>query len=210
MRHTFNATSTYQLPVGQGRRFLNHKGWKDYVLGGYNLTLAYSIRSGGPVSAGLTGAPTLQYPAFMPNYGNVMLFRNPGLRDDWTDLGGDRFNQSNQNSLLNCGANTSLGNDCFHLHPGLQHGDGRTEHHQYAACHRLCLFGYQGDSDFAKDCASRYATISRIPFKWYTWNAPTTTLALGSPTLFGKTSLDAGTANLGGQPFMNLGFALTW
>jgi hypothetical protein len=48
------------------------------------------------------------------------------------------------------------------------------------------------------------------PFKWYTWNAPTTTLALGSPTLFGKTSLDAGTANLGGQPLMNLGFALTW
>jgi hypothetical protein len=48
------------------------------------------------------------------------------------------------------------------------------------------------------------------PFKWYTWNAPTTVLALGSPTLYGKTSLDAGTANLGGQPLMNLGFSLIW
>jgi hypothetical protein len=48
------------------------------------------------------------------------------------------------------------------------------------------------------------------PFKWYTLNAPSTTLALGSPTLYGKVSLDAGTANLGGQPLMNLGFALIW
>jgi hypothetical protein len=209
LRHTFNATSTYQLPVGQGRRFLNHKGWKDYVLGGYNLTLAYSIRSGGPVSAGLTGAPTLQYPGFMPNYGNVMLFRNPGLRDNWTDLGGDRFNQSNQNSLLNCGTNTNLGNECFTYIPAYSMGtDGRN----IIDSQRVIAFAFST----SKEIPIRERLRLQIrydfqnPFKWYTWNAPTTTLALGSPTLFGKTSLDAGTANLGGQPLMNLGFALTW
>lgn len=209
LRHTFSATSTYELPVGRGRRFLNHGGWKDYILGGYNLTLAYSIRSGGPVSVGLTGAPTLQYPSWMPNYGNVMLFRNPGLRDNWQDLGGDRFNQSNQNSMLNCGANTSLGNDCFTYIPAYSMGtDGR----DIVDTQRVIAFAFSAVKEVPIRERLRFQVRYDFqnPFKWYTWNAPTTTLALSNPTLFGKVSLDAGTANLGGQPLMNLGFALIW
>jgi hypothetical protein len=209
LRHTFNATSTYQLPVGRDRRFLNQKGWKDYILGGYNVTLAYSIRSGGPVSAGLTGAPTLQYPAFMPNYGNVVLFRNPGLRDEWRDLGGDRFNQSNQNSMLNCGTNTNLGNECFTYIPAYSMGtDGRN----ITDSQRVMAFAFSASKEIPIRESLRFQVRYDFqnPFKWYTWNAPTTVLALGSPTLYGKTSLDAGTANLGGQPLMNLGFSLIW
>ena len=208
-RHTLSATSTYQLPVGQGRRFLNRRGWKDYILGGYNLTLNYTIRSGGPLSAGLTGAPTLQYPSFMPAYGNVMLFRDPALRSGWQDLGGDRFNQSNQNSLLDCGPNTNQGNACFTYIPSYSMGtDGR----DITNAQRVIAFAFSASKEVKIREKLRFQLRYDFqnPFKWYNWNAPTTTLALGSPTLYGKTSLDAGTANLGGQPLMNLGFALMW
>jgi hypothetical protein len=209
LRHTFNATSTYELPVGKGRRFLNRGGWRDTLLGGYRVTLAYSIRSGGPVSTGLTGAPTLQYPSWMPNYGSVMLFRDPGLRSGWQDLGGDRFNQSNQNSMLNCGANTSLGNDCFTYTPAYSMGtDGRN----IIDTQRVIALAFSATKEIQIKERLRFQVRYDFqnPFKWYTWNAPTTILALGSPTLFGKVSLDAGTANLGGQPLMNLGFAFIW
>jgi hypothetical protein len=215
-RHTLSATSTYELPVGQGRRFLNKRGWKDYLLGGYRLTLNYSIRSGGPLSVGLTGAPTLQYPAFVANYGNVMLFHDPGLRADWKNLGGDRFNQANENSLLNC-APTAAGavladnssSPCFTYIPSYGMGtDGR----DITNSQRIIAFAFSATKEIRikENVRWQIRYDFQNPLKWYTLNAPTTILALGSPTLYGKTSLDAGTANLGGQPLMNLGFALIW
>ena len=145
----------------------------------------------------------------MPNYGDVMLFRDPGLRSGWQDLGGDRFNQANQNSMLNCGANTGLGNDCFTYIPAYSMGtDGR----DIVDTQRVIALAFSATKEIPIKERLRFQVRYDFqnPFKWYTWNAPTTILALGSPTLFGKVSLDAGTANLGGQPLMNLGFAFIW
>jgi len=224
-KNLLSATSTYQLPVGQGRRFWNRKGWKDYVFGGFNLTLNYSLRSGGPLSIGtdggapfngLTGAPTLNYPAFVANWGNVMLDQDPQLRADWKDLGGDRFNQSNENSLLNCtptktGAvlTSNPSQPCFTYVPSYGMGnDGR----DITNSQRIIAFAFSATKEIKIKERLRFQLRYDFqnPFKWYTLNAPTTTLALGSPTLYGKVSLDAGTANLGGQPLMNLGFAFLW
>jgi hypothetical protein len=224
-KNLLSATSTYQLPVGLGRHFLNKKGWKDYILGGYNLTLNYSIRSGGPLSQSLSGAPTVQYPSFVANYGNVILYRDPQLRSDWKDLGGNRFNQAFENNMLNCNP-TSTGaalngnlaqgqtafdasQPCFSYIPSYGMGnDGR----DIINSQRIIAFAFSATKEILIKERARVQIRYDFqnPFKWYTLNAPTTALALGSPTLYGKVSLDAGTANLGGQPLMNLGFALMW
>ena len=45
-RQRFLLTGLYQLPVGQGRRFLNTGGWKDAVLGGWELNTVTLLETG--------------------------------------------------------------------------------------------------------------------------------------------------------------------
>ncbi len=46
--------------------------------------------------------------------GGVVLLKWPALRSDWQDLGGDRFNEGNQNSMIDCGPTIlNYGNSCF-------------------------------------------------------------------------------------------------
>ncbi|HEY9128101.1 MAG TPA: TonB-dependent receptor, partial [Acidobacteriaceae bacterium] len=45
-RQRFLGTAVYQLPVGQGRRFLNHKGWQDAVVGGWQITNVTLLETG--------------------------------------------------------------------------------------------------------------------------------------------------------------------
>jgi hypothetical protein len=208
-RHTFSATANYELPVGRGRQFLNRGGWMDRLIGGFDVVLAYSMRSGGPLSVALTGAPTLQYPSWMPNYGNVILLKNPTLRDNWQDLGGDRFNQGNQNSTWDCGANTKLGNDCVTYIPSYSLGN---DARNIVDSQRVIAFSFSATKSvkIRERLNFEFRYDFQNPFKWYTWNAPSTTLNLASPATFGKVTGDAGTANLGGQPLMNVGFALRW
>jgi hypothetical protein len=217
-KHTLSATGTYELPVGKGRAFLNHGGWRNTLLGGYNLTIAFSARSGGPLNVGLTGAPTLTYPAFVANYGNVELFKDPELRNDWQNLGGDRFNTGNQNNLLNCTPNatgaaltSSPGTQCFSYIPSYGMGNDGS---YITNSQRIIAFAFSATKEIQikERLRFQFRYDFQNPFKWYTWNAPNNVLALGSPTLYGKITgnLDAGTANLGGQPLMNLGFALIW
>jgi len=131
---------TYQVPVGKSRHFLSHANRLiDAVLGGYNFYWTYTIASGVPAGMSISGQslPTYtagtstftninvpQYPSFMPNFGGLILLKRPSLRDNWQDLGGDRFNHVNQNSMINCGAAVvNWGNDCFTYTPPFSLGN---------------------------------------------------------------------------------------
>jgi hypothetical protein len=56
--HTFNFNGIYELPFGNGKRFLNDSGWADRIFGGFQLTSIVNISSGVPVSI-LDGRGTL-------------------------------------------------------------------------------------------------------------------------------------------------------
>jgi len=45
-RHRFLLTGVYQLPIGQGRAFLNTGGWKNAMLGGWELTNVTLVETG--------------------------------------------------------------------------------------------------------------------------------------------------------------------
>ncbi len=48
--HVFNVNGIYQLPFGQGKRFLNYSGWADKILGGWELSGLAQWFSGAPIT----------------------------------------------------------------------------------------------------------------------------------------------------------------
>jgi Carboxypeptidase regulatory-like domain/TonB dependent receptor len=53
LRHRFTLAYTYSLPVGKGRRFVNHSGVGDLVLGGWQTNGFVTIQTGLPFTPGL-------------------------------------------------------------------------------------------------------------------------------------------------------------
>lgn len=48
--HVFNLNTIYELPFGQGKRFLSNGGWLDRVVGGWQLTTIIRASTGAPIS----------------------------------------------------------------------------------------------------------------------------------------------------------------
>ena len=48
--HTINANVIYELPFGKGKKFFNSGGWKNTVLGGWQVTSIVNVSSGAPLS----------------------------------------------------------------------------------------------------------------------------------------------------------------
>ncbi len=56
IRHNLNANALYELPVGQGKRFLsNAPGWLDQIAGGWQVSTIVRYRSGLPTAVAYTG-----------------------------------------------------------------------------------------------------------------------------------------------------------
>jgi hypothetical protein len=51
--HIINLTGLYDLPFGRGKKFFSGGGWKDHVIGGWNLNGLARLRSGLPISVPL-------------------------------------------------------------------------------------------------------------------------------------------------------------
>ena len=222
--------------MGKGRRFLGHTNrWLDAIVGGYDFMWTYTIASGLPAGMSISGVslPSYtaggqtftnisvpQYPGFMPNYGNVILLKRPSLRDNWQDLGGDRFNQGNQNSMVNCGPVVlNYGNDCFAYIPPFSLGNNganvwnnqRLIAASAAISKEVPLKGERTRLQLRLDIQN--------PFKWYNWGGPNTNLNVQSNAnalLFGKINPGSngetatGTAGYGGTPLLNMVVAVKW
>ncbi|MGE5567658.1 MAG: TonB-dependent receptor domain-containing protein [Rhodospirillales bacterium] len=214
-RHNFTGTMNYEIPIGRGRRWLNRGGWVNTLIGGFNFVWTYTINSGDPVGMDISGANAQYYPSWMGTYGNVILHQVPKLRDNWQDLGPDRFNQNNQNSMVDCGAFVvGVGNGCFSYRPSFTQGtNGRN------------LWDRQRIIAAAMSAAKEVPIKERVtfqfrfdfqnPFKWYNWGDPNTTLDIRSAAnarSFGTTGVgaEATTAAYGGLPLMNITLALKW
>jgi len=214
-RHVFTATMNYDIPVGKGRRFLNTGGWKNLLFGGYNLVWTYNIASGSPIGMSITGQSTQNYPGYMGTYGDVMLAQVPKLRDNWQDLGNDRFTQNNQNSMVACGtAVVGWGNDCFTYIPSFTRGtNGRNLWERQ----RIIVGNMSASKEIPikERLKFQFRFDFQNPFKWYNWASPTTQLSmanLANTKAFGTTAVgsEATAATTGGVPLMNITLALKW
>ncbi len=219
-RHNFTGTMTYEVPVGKGRHFLNRGGVLNTLIGGFDMVWTYTISSGAPLGLSISGSPysAQQYPGYMPNFGNVLLVGAPSMRDNWQDLGSDRFNQNNQNSAINCGYDASWkqnwGNSCIVVKQPFSLGNDN----QYLFDQQRIIaatFSASKEVPIKERLHFQFRFDFQNPFKWYNWGAPSTSRAVNNASnarSFGTYTPgnEATTAAYGGVPIMNVTLALKW
>jgi hypothetical protein len=214
-RFRYVGNFSYDLPIGKGRMLMNRGGILNAVIGGYTLVWEYAAYSGNPITWGTTNSPYTYLPSYIGIGGRPNLLGSPSLRDNWQDLGGDRFNQGNQNPTICCldkfayPAQYTFGNagkNTFYTQRGI--GASMSARKEFALKERLKL---QLRFDFQN------------PFKWYNWGNMNTTVDLknvtpaGSATrtngnLFGTvpSGNEATTVADGGVPMMNATIRVLW
>ena len=153
-KYRYVSSMTYELPLGRGKKWMNHSRILDAVLGGWSYSWNFSVWAPTPVSLGYSGGTYINpvtgavgarqdYPNYESLPGSALyLLQLPKLRDNWQDIGTNRFTQAAQNPLVtNCGtapilidyknpnvanaANTpyTYGNNCVAVAPSFQNGN---------------------------------------------------------------------------------------
>jgi hypothetical protein len=213
--HRWIGTVNWELPLGRGKRFLNSRGWTNWIFGGLEISWIQTIESGNPLNFSFANSPYLYYPTFAGNR-RPDVVSTPGIRDNWRDLGGDRFNVQNINPVVDI-SHFALPGGCPQALPAAgtqQRAD------QIAQCSFLIgnagrnimtglpLIWSQVSAQKNFVVKERYLWQIRWDFqnafKTYNFNPPTTAVDFQNPRTFGKVSSDPRTASLGGQPLMNL------
>ena len=196
--HRFIAAATYELPVGRGRKWMNTGGWKDYVLGGFDIAWLQTAESGNPLTFTFDGSPNNYYPTYAGNR-RPNLVSQPVLRDGWRDLGPDRFTAVNINPIIDINsfaypAAFTPGNAGRNITTGT-----RLLWSQVSAAKNFKI---------TEKILAQFRWDFQNCLKTYNFNTPTTTVDFRNPKTFAKLSTDPRTASLGGQPLMNITFAV--
>lgn len=211
--HRWIATVNYELPFG-GRKRWAASGWKKWILGGFELSWIQTMESGNPLSFSYAGSPYNYYPGFVGTT-RPDIVGPIEIRDGWYDLGGDRFNTANINSVFTGGQN---GIDAFALPGGCPQAipagfdrtkcDFRIGNSGRNIVTGLPLRWTQVSAQKNFQIKERYKVQLRWDmqnvFKTYNFSPPTRTVDFRNVSQFGKVSSDPTTASLGGQPLMNL------
>ena len=205
--HMFTASMTYSLPIGKGRALLNRGGVLNAIIGGWDMVWIYQISSGNPLTFSLGGTTPQYMPSIVatisgrPNSTGVAAH----LRNDWQDIGTNRWVQGDENSMINSMNDFSIPAAYTQGNVGGYTMDAQrfiaanfSASKQWVLKERLTL---QLRYDFQN------------PFKWYNWPSPiNTTVNFTSPSLFGTVSTaytnEPGTASNGGVPLENLALVL--
>ena len=105
--HRFVGTFIYELPYGKGRRWGNHGGIKDAVVGGWELMFSQTIQSGPPMTVTFAGAPSTPYAPGQPyvwlsmqQRPNQIVPNDQATTQGW-GIGPNRLPTSAQNPYLN-------------------------------------------------------------------------------------------------------------
>jgi hypothetical protein len=201
-RHQFATTLSYDIPVGNGRKFLNRKGFWNVILGGYGITYYQSILSGNPLTFTFAGSPYNYFPSFAGAY-RPNLVTQPSLIN-YPNLGPDRFNQAGIYPVFDINnfaypAAFTPGN------AGRNIADGQ----------RLIWSSASAFKDF--HLRERFKLQLRLdwdnPFRTYCFDsltAATLTMNRSQPNAFAKLARDGGIGANGGQPLMDLKLELSW
>lgn len=221
-KYRFTSSMTYELPFGKGKPLLNKGRLMNWVAGGWSFAWNYSVWAPQALSTSYTGASYVNpvtgalgarqdYPNYEPLPGG-QLFRvqDPTLRDNWQDIGTNRFVQSGQNPLVtNCGAPiTNYGNNCVVVAPSFTNGNMPAN---MWIPQRIIAANASMYKDFPiKERVKAQIRLDYFnPFKWFNWNALNTTMSQTNPAIFATPGLnDFGDSTEGGPSEMQLSFRI--
>ncbi len=200
--HQYTGSMNYALPVGQGRKWLNSGSWINAIFGGFDMVYLYRIQSGDALTFGFAGSPFQYMPGVVatragrPNTTG----ERAGLRDNWQDIGTNRFVQAAQNGLIQ-----SM--NYFSYPAAFTQGNvGRNTFDRQRFIDTQ--FSASKDWKIKERLTATFRFDFQNPFKWYNLSAPVTTVNFTNPAAFGKvstsTSDEGTTANAGGQGLMNI------
>jgi hypothetical protein len=220
MRHRFVTSFIYELPVGKGRRFRNKGGFLDYIIGGYDLSWIQTVDTGNPFGFTFANSPYNYYPtnigARVPNLVATPAMPQFGLG---YDIGPNRFNQSGEYALINAsGGNPATYANCplptcnisaFAPPAPFTPGNaGRNILTGPAAYYSMA--SAKKNFQITERVTLQFRFDFQNPFHNYGFSAPVNTVDFKNPQLFGKITSESATANLDGEPLMNIMLRLSW
>lgn len=225
-KYRYVSSMTYELPFGNGKKWSTRRGWLDAMFGGYSFSWNYSVWAPTPQSLGYSGGTYLNpvtgtvsgtrqdYPGYQPTISSLHLVKMPELRDNWQDIGNNRFVQNAQNPLVtNCGTTpilqpngATLGNECIHVAPSFTRGTAPVN---YFIGQRIIGANASMYKEFR--VTERVRPQLRLdyynPFKWFNWNASNTTMNQANPATFMTPGVsDFGDSTQGGPSQLQLSF----
>ncbi len=198
--HRFVTSATYELPLGTGKRFLNH-GLGNTLFGGFSISWVQTFASGNPLSFSFTNSPNNYYPTAIGTRVPDLVGPRPEMRDGWRDLGPNRFDQSLANAVIpvsgfaypatftagNAGRNITTG-------PGFRFSN--------VSAKRTFKINEQLNAHIRWDFQNAFHN--------YGFGPPTTTVDFKNPNLFGKLTTEGTTVFPAGQPLMMITAGLNW
>lgn len=199
--HRYIGTINWELPFGNGKRFLNGGNRAGrWLMSGWELSWIQTLESGNPLNFTFQNAPTNNY---YPGFAGV---RRPDLVgtpvydfSKWNNGGGDRFVELNRPAVIDMSAFAAPGE--FRIGNA-----GRN----ILTGPRLVWAQVSAQKNFK--IKERFNAQFRWDFqnalKTYNFTGPGTVVDFRNPATFGKLRDDPRTASLGGQPLMNITLAV--
>ena len=208
--HRFIGVINYELPFGQGKRFANAGGWKNWIVGGLEVSWIQTMESGNPLNFGFANSPYNYYPTFAGARRPDVVGTPDYDFGKWDNGGPDRFSRPqslpaviDQSAFAwagGCGSATTAVNPA---NCNFRVGNaGRN----ILTGPRLLWSQVSVQKNFRFN--ERWRAQLRWDFqnvlKTFNFTGPSTNVDFRNPLTFGKLGDDPRTASLGGQPLMNL------
>ena len=225
-KYRYVSSMVYELPFGKNKRWMTNGGLLNAVLGGYSFAWNYSVWAPTPVGLGYSGGTYVNpatgaigarqnYPNYEADPGSDLYLTNlPRLRNNWQDIGPNRFVQNSQNPLVtNCGTTpilaangATIGNNCIQVAPSFTRGNMPNN---YFIAQRIIGANASIYKEFP--IKERFKAQIRMdfynPFKWFNWGAVNTTMTQTNPASFMTPGLnDFGDSTEGGPSQIHISF----
>lgn len=200
-KHHLVGSVVWELPMGKGKKFLNRGGVWDRIFSGYEIAYVQTLDSGNPLNFDFAASPFNYYPTFAGSRRPNSVRPDPQLRDNYRDMGLDRFSAPGINAVMDIGyfgypAAFTPGNLGRNVVTGIPLIVGQISAQKNIQITERFKFQVRWD----------YQNF----MKTWTFLNPTTTVDLQNPQTFGKVRAEARTAEWGGQPIMHLTLALSF
>jgi hypothetical protein len=217
------SSMTYELPFGKGKKWMKSNRILDAILGGYSFSWNFNVWSSTPMGTGYNGAQYVNpatgalgarqdYPGYEPTISSTYRVGTPEIRDNWQDIGTNRFSQTEQNPLVtNCGGPIkNWGNKCVVVAPSFTRGNmpGNFWREQRIIGANTSIYK---EFPIKERLKAQFRLDFYNPFKWYNWGNLNSNMDQKNPKTFMTPGLnDFMDSQEGGPPQVHLNFRVTF
>lgn len=207
-KHRAVVTVLYELPFGQGKRFMNRGGAMNHIFGGWEVSAIQTMESGNPRDITYGGEPnSLRYfnNAWRSSKRPNAAQDNPELYSDWRSRvidAPDRFTQGVSGQVID---------PAFFAYPGAAYTPGNLGRNVVIGNNLIWTqVSAQKNIYFTETVIMKFRWDMQNALKHFNFNPFTNQWNPNSNSNnnFGKITGDPASASVGGQPLMNLTLSL--